>query len=119
MKLVNPEELKEKLENEKSLVMYFSTQWCGPCKTLSPIVENVSKEFTTEVIKIDLGVYPELANEFNVKSVPTIVYLKNKNEMLRTIGLQPEEKIKENFKLVKTISQDELSAAQIASDEHE
>ena len=67
--------------------LYFSAQWCGPCKMLSPIMNEVSA--TIEVEKIDVDVQYEKAQEYGVRNIPTVVLIDNGGEVKRFIGVQP------------------------------
>ena len=68
--------------------LYFSAQWCGPCKMLSPIMNEVSA--TIEVEKIDVAVQYEKAQEYGVRNIPTVVLIDNGGEVKRFIGVQPK-----------------------------
>lgn len=68
--------------------LYFSAQWCGPCKMLSPIMNEVSA--TIEVEKIDVDVQYEKAQEYGVRNIPTVVLIDNGGEVKRFIGVQPK-----------------------------
>lgn len=80
-------------------VYYFSAPWCGPCKQLSPIIEELSKELTgIHFIKINTDDSPQMAAQYEVKSVPTIVVKKNGEIVGRIIGAQPKHYLKNWFK---------------------
>ena len=64
----------------------FYATWCGPCKMLSPIIDELSKDRSLEVVKIDIDKNEDLVKEFGIMSVPTIVLLKDNKEVARNIG---------------------------------
>lgn len=74
---------------EKLQVIDFYAQWCGPCKMLTPIINQLQEQFkddeNVEVIKYDVDEVPDLAKSFNIKSIPTILFVKN-NEVLYKIN---------------------------------
>tara|TARA_B100001287_G_C22387911_1_gene391928 strand:+ start:127 stop:366 length:240 start_codon:yes stop_codon:yes gene_type:complete len=69
--------------------LYFSAQWCGPCKTLSPIMNNVSS--IVEVEKIDVDLDYERAQKYGVRNIPTVVLVEGETEVKRFIGVQPQQ----------------------------
>ena len=66
----------------------FNAVWCQPCKIMSPIIEDIEKEFKDklEIIKIDVDKESKKADEYNVMSIPTFVILKDNKEIGRTTG---------------------------------
>ena len=74
-------------------ILYFSATWCGPCKTLGPIIQ----ESTTEGViydKIDVDSNPELSAQYGIRNIPALVLVDNKgNELGRKIGLQTKQDI--------------------------
>ncbi|XP_057654315.1 thioredoxin-2-like [Diorhabda carinulata] len=63
---------------EKLVVIDFSASWCGPCKMISPKVEELSLEYTDVIfIKVDVDDFEDIAMEYNVSSMPTFVFIKN------------------------------------------
>jgi thioredoxin 1 len=68
--------------------LYFSAPWCGPCRTLGPIMENVNG--TIPVQKINVDEQSAMAQQYNVRSIPTVVLLENGQEVKRMIGVRNE-----------------------------
>ena len=100
MKIIKSNEEFNSLINSDSLVVidFFAT-WCGPCKMLSPVLENVSNVLNNvEFIKVDIDQFNELASQYKVQSVPTIVFVKNGNEINRHIGYIDEDTLVEKIK---------------------
>ena len=87
------ENFKELIKEEKILVDFYAN-WCGPCKMLAPILEKVESSIKT--IKVDVDVFEELAREYGVMSIPTLVLLENGKETNRHIGFIDKERL-ENF----------------------
>jgi thioredoxin 1 len=67
------------MKSDKPVVMDFGAEWCNPCKIISPIIEDLSKEYEDEVkiVKCNVDDNPELSQKFNIRSIPTILFLKN------------------------------------------
>lgn len=100
MKIVNKNEFDELInENRPVLVDFFAT-WCGPCKMLSPILEQVSEsaEGKYKVVKVDIDQSYDLAKKFGIMSVPTMVIFKNGEEQEKIVGLRPKLQIEETIK---------------------
>ena len=72
-------------------ILYFSASWCGPCKTLGPIIESLGNKINYE--KIDVDTDTKLASEFGVRNIPTLVLVKDGIEQNRLVGLQTEKQI--------------------------
>ena len=86
------ENFKE-LIKEKILVDFYAN-WCGPCKMIAPILEKV--ESNIKVVKVDVDVFEDLAKEYGIMSIPTLVLFENGLEVKRHIGFLDKERI-ENF----------------------
>ncbi len=68
--------------------LYFSAPWCGPCRTLGPIMERVN--YTIPVQKVNVDENSEMAQKYNVRNIPTVVLLESGEEVKRLIGVKPE-----------------------------
>ena len=79
--------VNETIANSPYAVIDFFATWCGPCKMLAPILSEVEKE-TTDVafIRVDVDQAPDLARRFGIMSIPTLVFLKNGEEVGRSVG---------------------------------
>ena len=85
---------QEVLKSEKPVLVDFYADWCGPCQMLSPIVDEVAEERDDiKVGKINVDEQMELAREFAVASIPTILVIKNGEVAYRAVGLQSEEEL--------------------------
>lgn len=85
---------KEVLQSEKPVLIDFYADWCGPCKMLSPMVDEVAKENQDiKVVKVNVDDAQELAMQYQVMSIPTLVIIKNGEEVKRSIGLIDKSEI--------------------------
>lgn len=73
---------------DKPVFVDFYAEWCGPCKMAAPIIEGLADEYKDKAIitKVDVDENRELAQKFNVLSIPTVVVFKNGQEVERTVG---------------------------------
>ena len=83
---------QEVLQSEKPVLLDFWASWCGPCRMLSPIVDEVAEERgDVKVGKVNVDEEPDLARRFGVMSIPTVVFLKNGQEFDRKVGVMPPQ----------------------------
>jgi thioredoxin-like negative regulator of GroEL len=79
-------------------ILYFSAPWCGPCRNFKPIMESVSNSIPVRFINVDEN--PQLSAQYNVRSVPMLVFLKDGQEVDKTIGVLTESQVKEKWSLL-------------------
>lgn len=92
----------EVMETEKVVVIDFWATWCGPCKMMAPVVEEVAKDYPdVKVCKVNVDEEPELSNAFKIVSIPTIVVIKKGEIIDSVVGYRPKEDIEKIIKLVK------------------
>lgn len=83
IKEITSKEFKEVIKDGKVVIDFFAT-WCGPCKMLGPVLEKA--ESNVKVVKVDSDEFDELAREYGVMSIPTLVLLEKGKEVKRNIG---------------------------------
>ena len=83
------------LNNDKVSILYFSAVWCGPCKTLKPVMEEISKEMNDNINihYVDINENMELAGKYQIMSVPTLLFIKEGEIKNKIVGLQPKTNI--------------------------
>ncbi len=80
--------------SEKTVLLDFYATWCGPCRMVSPIVDEIAEERADLVVgKINVDEQPELAQEFGVVSIPTLVVMKDGVEVARRMGAAPKAQL--------------------------
>lgn len=96
MKIVNSNEFKNEISEGIVLVDFFAT-WCGPCKMLGPVLEDLGKELEgkAKIIKVDIDQSGDLADEFRISSVPTMILFKDNKIVDTMVGFLPKERIKQ------------------------
>lgn len=80
---------------KSKVLVDFYANWCGPCKMLSPILEQLASEVDIDIIKVDVDKYQDLAREYKIMSIPCLILFDNEKEIKRTLGFMPKEKLKE------------------------
>ena len=84
----------EVMQADKPVFIDFWASWCGPCKMVSPVVDQLSEEVSdVKFAKVNVDEQPELARQFQVMSIPTMVLIKEGKVVDTTIGAQPKEDI--------------------------
>jgi thioredoxin 1 len=86
---------KEIASSNVPVIVDFFASWCGPCKMLAPVLEKIQEKFegSLEVIKIDIDKCSDLANKYNVMSVPTLMFFSGGELVRSEVGFMSEEKI--------------------------
>ncbi len=91
-------EFENLIKENNNVVIDFYATWCGPCKLLAPIFEDVAKEKENVIfVKVDVDEAGELAELFGISSIPTVVYIKNEKLALRELGFKPKNVILDNI----------------------
>ena len=99
MKVTSSNFEEEVLNSDKTVLIDFYADWCGPCKMFSPIIESVAEENEDiKVVKIDVDNAQDLAIKYQVMSIPTIVVIKNGKEVNRNVGVVSKSQIVEMVK---------------------
>ena len=92
--VVTKDNFSDILKSEKTVLLDFYADWCGPCKMMSPIVDEIAEENPQYLVgKINVDNEPEFANEFAVMSIPTLVVIKNGKIVNQSAGARPKQSI--------------------------
>ena len=96
---VNKNNFDSVKSRDKTVLLDFYADWCGPCRMVSPLVDEIAEENPQYVVgKINVDNEPELAQAFGVMSIPTLVVMKNGKIINQTVGARPKEQILDMLK---------------------
>ena len=88
--------IKEIIESGKPVVIDFWAEWCGPCRMVSPIVEELAEEFSgkVEIGKLNVDDNIQTPNEYGIRNIPTILFFKDGKMVDKQIGATPKASLK-------------------------
>jgi thioredoxin 1 len=97
---IDSDNLKELLTGEKPVVLDFWATWCAPCRMISPIIEELAQQYEGKVVigKVDVEENEDLAVEYGVRNVPTILFIKNGEVVDKQVGAASKSAFEEKIK---------------------
>jgi thioredoxin 1 len=94
---LNNDNFKETISQDKLVLVDFWAEWCGPCKALSPIIDELSQEMgeTMTVAKVDITENQDIAVEYGVRNIPTMLFFRNGEIVDKQVGAMPKSAIQD------------------------
>jgi thioredoxin 1 len=98
--VITNENFKSYLEGSMPLVVDFWATWCGPCRAIAPVIKQLAEEYDGKIVvgKCDVEDNDDIAVEYGVRNIPTILFFKDGQLVDRLVGAQPKAKFDEKFK---------------------
>ena len=91
VQIVSQDNFSDSIASGLVLIDFFA-EWCGPCKMLTPVLEEVAKELpSVTILKLDIDASPRPAEQYGVSSIPTLILFKDGKEVERSVGLKDKD----------------------------
>lgn len=94
IKYLEKNEFSKEIEKKRILVDFFA-DWCGPCKMLGEVLEDMKD---VDVLKVNVDLFPDIAKKYGIMSIPTLIIFEDGQEIKKNIGFMSEEEIREFLK---------------------
>ena len=91
--ILTDQNFNQEVETNETILVDFWAEWCGPCHMISPILEEISKEFGLPIGKLNVDENPEKSQEYSVQSIPTMVLFRNGKPVHTVLGAMPKHKL--------------------------
>lgn len=88
---INQEKFEKEVLNEKLVLVDFNATWCGPCRMLKPVLEEISDKY--KIVSVDVDENMDLARDYGIQTIPCLLVFKDGKEVNRSVGLKSKEDI--------------------------
>lgn len=95
--LSKPSEFEQEVQGPVVVVDFYA-DWCGPCQMLAPVLEQLEKETSIKIVKINVDEIPDIARAFRIMSIPTLMLFKDGRLVKKELGYMPIERLREFIK---------------------
>jgi thioredoxin 1 len=88
------------VNTDKPVIIDFWAEWCGPCRMVGPIVDELAEDYKDQIIvgKLDVDSNPDVTSRFGIRNIPTVLFLKNGEVVDKQIGAVPKSSLEEKLK---------------------
>lgn len=98
MREINENEFKEEITNDNLSMVLFTARWCGSCRAVTPIIEQLSPEYNNvNFLKVDVDQNSSLASDYGITSIPTLLFLKDNAVLEKHVGALPKTSLKKKI----------------------
>lgn len=96
---INDSNFEELSAKDQLMLVDFGAQWCGPCKAISPIVDELHDKYEGKAVigKVDIDENPDLCEKFGIRNIPTILFIRNGEVLDKIVGAVAKDKISEKL----------------------
>ncbi len=89
-------------KSDKPVIIDFWAEWCGPCRMVGPIVEELAEDYKDQIVvgKIDVDNNPEATSKFGIRNIPTVIFVKNGEVIDKQVGAVPKSTLEDKLKTI-------------------
>jgi thioredoxin 1 len=89
-------------KTDKPVIIDFWAEWCGPCRMVGPIVEELAEDYKDQIVvgKIDVDNNPEVTSKFGIRNIPTVIFVKNGEVIDKQVGAVPKSTLEDKLKTI-------------------